>query len=171
MQGTSAASIDSASGSYDWAVPSTGLAAFPVFGFKLQIDSHPTTFQISTYFSISGLGASSNPSASTTVTARISQVSSSPSISSASPSPSSFQLLRPPPFCVTHPIILHNFVILSNYLSDFLFSHLLGHQLQQWPQLRRQSRNWRRRRLRWHPSLGSHSIHILPVRQTGRPEE
>jgi hypothetical protein len=159
------ASIDSVSGSYDWAAP-TALAAFSFFGLKLHLDSDPTTFQYSTYFSISGSAASS--------TLQPLQLSQPAYPKSARP-PQPLCVTKPilvfsyfSPRCVTHPITLHNFVILSIYLSNFL---LPGHQLQQWPQLRCQSRNRRRRCPRWHPSLGSHSIHILPVRQTGRHEE
>jgi hypothetical protein len=76
---TIAKSIESTTGSYAWNIPST-LQAFQVFGFKLSLDSDPTTFQYSTYFSITGLalssGADSTTVAGTTVTRKVSQVGS-----------------------------------------------------------------------------------------------
>src|ERR1700734_925251 len=82
-------SIESSTGSFAWQIPST-LKAFPYFGFKLSLDSDPSTFQYSTYFSITGLTASSSGSsgasstttvASTTVTKKVSKVGSTTSAS------------------------------------------------------------------------------------------
>jgi len=63
---TIAKSIDSTDGKFDWKVPSTGVS-FPAYGFKLQLDADPATFQYSTFFSISGLDSGSGTVTSTTV--------------------------------------------------------------------------------------------------------
>lgn len=119
---TVAVSIESSVGTYAWTVPAS-VAGYATYGFKLSLDSDPSTFQYSFPFQIAGSASSSSaaaavatpttagtPSASQSSTVQVPPASAPATVTLVeTSSASSVAIATPAPFATGAPVVASNF--------------------------------------------------------------
>ncbi|RFU29666.1 hypothetical protein B7463_g6659, partial [Scytalidium lignicola] len=102
---TVASSIDNLSGKFAWTIPAS-VGKFATYGFKIQLDSDPNTFQFSFPFHITAAAASSSTTTSTKV-ATSGHASSSTSTSTSASAPTSVSATLSAPASTKTVILSH----------------------------------------------------------------